>query len=505
VCASGCGSIYLHSDNTQKAAESAQSDFKAGDPSTMFTVQSKNFATLASAESDYVRSRIASRRDLQLIMILNGQDARSDLTDRLAKLTGWKAADLNAKLRSLGTGDERLRTDHGLVDERTSAVADYQRLLIQSGGDLASTNCAAAIASSNTAPSATDKEEALQLLKGACADLLRYQDQLTANVKDLSSPSGDLFLTTQTLTKLTDNLSKQQAQAAGLKAILDQETKAINAAQSAETTTIAATLLTLCAADPSSAETKAAATAAAAAAQQDPPLANAVSTCFVAGADDADPVVKLAQHEFLAGQIQQVIDAVLASNPSASSTNPSAAPTSTVGKSTTIAVKTITDLAQVADQLDRNSLPSINSLLVARAYEQHQIALNQIRIQSINEHIVIYTAKRDAIVTEIAHLARALLLDASSSATALTEINSAWNSGRYWEELADYADIDLVRRDSLRTSQEIAATWTDLLQPGFSELVAYGQGGIDPQTLASFITAAVNAAGFSAVSARVGK
>jgi hypothetical protein len=230
-----------------------------------------------------------------------------------------------------------------------------------------------------------------------------------------------------------------------------------------------------------------------------------VSTCFVAGADDADPVVKLAQHEFLAGQIQQVIDAVLASNPSASSTNPSAAPTSTVGKSTTIAVKTITDLAQVADQLDRNSLPSINSLLVARAYEQHQIALNQTRIQSINEHIVIYTAKRDAIVTEIAHLARALLLDASSSATALTEINSAWNSGRYWEELADYADIDLVRRDSLRTSQEIAATWTDLLQPGFSELVAYGQGGIDPQTLASFITAAVNAAGFSAVSARVGK
>jgi hypothetical protein len=92
-----------------------------------------------------------------------------------------------------------------------------------------------------------------------------------------------------------------------------------------------------------------------------------------------------------------------------------------------------------------------------------------------------------------------------TSGTALTEVNAAWNDGRYRAELAEASDNDLIRRDLLRRNGEIVSSWKDILQPAIDELVAYGKGGLDQQTIATLISAAINAGGFSAVAARVGR
>jgi hypothetical protein len=114
--------------------------------------------------------------------------------------------------------------------------------------------------------------------------------------------------------------------------------------------------------------------------------------------------------------------------------------------------------------------------------------------------------KREAQVSEIAHLARAIALArAPSSGVVLSEVNAAWNVGRYRAELADYADINLIRQDSLLRGREVTTSWKNLLQPALDELVAYGKGGLDQQTIATLIVAAVNAGGFSAVAAKGGK
>jgi hypothetical protein len=352
----------------------------------------------------------------------------------------------------------------------------------------------------------------------ACGRQDLNQQDLDAYLKSVKAADGSPMATAVSdYAAAQKNLAEQKAQAAQLNDALTQAQNAVNSAkEGGPAAKFASDLLKLCASDSTASATSASAGASAVAVKAgspDPSLSAAVKTCIAAAASGAAPLLREVQHNFLATQIQMVLSSVLASqNKTGGATT---TPADGVSKSTMVALQTSDLLLGAVDQISQNSRPSVNALLVALAYEQYQVGLNQLMGQTLQKKILIYQEQREALVNEVSHLARARIaanrlkvamgkaLPDLNAATVLTEVNAAWSVGQYRYELAQYADIDLTRRDAVARSRQVASAWTNLLQPGFAELTAYGKGGIDAQTVASFLNALVNAGGFAAVAGRL--
>ncbi len=69
----------------------------------------------------------------------------------------------------------------------------------------------------------------------------------------------------------------------------------------------------------------------------------------------------------------------------------------------------------------------------------------------------------------------------------LAAYEASWNEGQipYW--VLRFEIVQLYREYSVDQAAKTAANWKQLLQPAIDELVAYGQGGIPPETIASVI------------------
>jgi len=493
-----CALPYIHDDAAQKASETAQASWKAADPTAIFESQKVQFAALAGDEAASIKAAVTTQRDLQLIMLIRGNRLGiSGLRDRLGKLTGGVDPVL---LRALDTTISQARTIFDLDNLR---LQDVRKQFIQAGFTEDVSDCSK-LGPPPPIPSLANLRDALlDQIKMACADVSARDDRIEQDISvayrlEGTNRNGALGQTVTDLLAARKELQDQMKKAATLKETLASLKKQIDGAEEPATEDFARSALKFCAADPST-------TTAAKAADAPPTLQQAFDKCIVNVASKADPAVKAIKHHFLAGEIQSVISAVLSaqSNSVSGQTTP---PAPKISSSTTAALKTLDFLTKAADQIAANSQPSVNALLVALAYEQHQAAMNDLAVQTLRKRVAILTEKREAQIAEISHLARAIAAGAApASGSVLSEVNAAWNVGRYRAELADHAIDDLIRRDSLQQASEVATSWKNVLQPALDELVAYGKGGLDQQTLANLIVAAINAGGFSAVAARIGK
>jgi hypothetical protein len=504
ACSSlGFNRVYVHDDAAQKAAETAQTAWKSVLPATVFDQQKTFLSKLAADEVATAKITIAAQRDLQLVQLLEEPDGSSIvqlLQDRFKDLAGASGSLASAAM------DKKVADDRVTLSNDTFLLGVWSTRLKIDGFKGAIPTCDGAI---TPQADATDNQKAdFTEFKTVCDTLNQHQKELN---NDLSDPSagktgGKLSATLNTLTTLQTQLNEQQKQAAALQALLKSRQDAVNSAKkgSPEAQT-AATELRFCLADSSSTSDQKAA---------NPPnpasLSSDINTCAVNIAQQADPVLKQLKHTALRDDIQSVLTSMLnanAKNPSGTNAPPTSA-------ATTAALRTLASLADVADAIENNQQPSVNALLVALAYEQYQVNVNADAVQALNQRIAILQERREAYVSEISFLARALQeIDKPLRPKVLppkppsyrdigkirSYVNSSWNIGAYRAELTDYAENDLTRANSARVSSTIVTAWQNVLQPAFDEFVAYGNGGLDAQTISNLIIAIVNAGGFAAV------
>jgi hypothetical protein len=516
----GCATLlktYIHDDASQKAAESAQAGWKAADPGKVLDLQKAYFAQLAADEAVTVKSSITARRDLQLISLIRGDNHTvTELRQRLTALVGGAAIGQVAAL------DEKISQTRTRIDLNTLSLGNARQQLARDGFRDDVSDCSKITNPLVLDPNADQHTIDLGEVGQACADLQHASKDLDGLLSSITT--GALGETIQQLAALQRELKSEQARESDLANALRSLKDQVDNAKDPPTVEAAKAVLKFCGADPSSSASAAAASPASAArasaaiasSSEAAMLGKAMRAC----ASKTEPLVQQMRHSQLADEIQSVLTTVLNANTVAGKTTIPA--NRNIASSTTTALKTLSFLTPVADDIEQGRVPSVNALLVALAYEQHLVAMNQLAVQTLKERIVLYEDKREALIGESAHLARALqkyprspgkdedmllhdLLKKGSvgAGVILTEIASSWNVGRYRVELAEYADIDLTRRDSLGSATEVAESWKNVLQPAFDELVAYGDGGLDAQTLSSLAAAIVNAGGFTAVAARL--
>lgn len=498
----GCGSVgglYVHEDKVQQAAESAENSWKAALPTSFVDQQKAFLKKLAADEVATAKIEIAAQRDLQLIQLINNpfdSNVRTNLLARLTKLSG------GANYKKLGALDQKIADDRISIDNDTVQLAALILELKNDGFTGKLPTCD----NTQAPPNVTDNQAVdFQSIATTCKSLTDKNAQLTQDIVDgyaatPGNPTGDLADTVKKLNSLTSDLANQQAQAAKLAAIINAKKKEIDAAKTSPLDSQAAAALKFCLADPSVSPQKSAASQANGAS-----LGDDIKTCEVSAAQGVDALVKQLKHSELRDEIQSVVSTMLNAEASSASGG-GIVPKPAIAASTTAALTTLDSLAAAADALSKNAQPNVNELLVALAYEQYQTDLNANEVAALNQRISIFQAKREAVVAEISYIARALeAFDNKSAGEVRAYVNSSWNVGAYRSVVADYADDDLTRAQSLQTSSTILVGWQNMLQPAFDELVAYGKGGLEAQTISNLIVAVVNAGGFAAVAKGVNK
>jgi hypothetical protein len=458
----------------------------------VFDSQKTQFAALAADEAATVKASIAALRDLQLITLLRGDPtAVGDLRKRLDQLTG------GLDPSHLQTLDKVISQKRTQLDQNNFRLEDARKQFKKAGFTDDVSNCAD-LGAAPAVPNLTADlhTSLLDQIRTACADVTGRQQTTEQDIaKAYRTGSSKLGQTVSDLETYRKELQDQTDKAAALKKTLASLKKQVDDAKDSATADFAKSALNFCAADPSSATSAKAASAPAT-------LQAAFKECSVAAAVGVDPLVKSVKHAYLASEIQSVISSILSADASSASGQPPG-PDVKIATSTVTALKTLDLLTGAADEISANGQPSVNALLVGLAYEQHQVAINDLAAQTLKQRIALSIQKREAQVSEIAHLARAIVLArAPASGAVLSEVNAAWKVGRYRAELVNYAEINVIRQDPLLRGREVTTSWKNLLQPALDELVAYGKGGLDQQTVATLILAAVNAGGFSAVAAK---
>lgn len=532
---SACASLqlshtYIHSNAAQKAAESAQSGWQSSDPTKLFEDQKAYLSKLVGDEASTEKASIIARRDLQLISLMRGDGGTvAELRRRLMQLAGTFNTD-STTLKSLAPLEEKISQARTDLDLANLYLADARAEIVKDGFKDDVSDCSK-INAPPPLPLPTDPEKAdLLLVREACDEVSSAQQHISAALNSSFSadaagrPAGELGSTIAEIAALQQEIQKQRTQSDNLNTALKTVQKQIDAAKDPKTADFAKAALKFCAADPDSSAESAAATP-----SNRTDLEAAFPACLTAAAKDVGPLVKLAKHSYTADQMQSVLTSILGSQ--AAATNGATSPSPQIAASTAAALGTLNLLTSAADDIAKNEMPSVNALLVALAYEQHEIAMNRLAAQAMQQQEAILEEKREALIDEIADLAIALQNFGPSSGDGtpatpgkndtkvsillaknkegagqvLTEVASSWNVGRYRAELADYDLTDLVRRTSVAQASEVAGSWKNVLQPAFDELAAYGKGGLDAQTLASLAATIINAGGFSAVAARLGK
>jgi hypothetical protein len=481
--------VYLHDDAAQSATESAATAWKAALPTAVFDQQKTFLTKLASDEVSTAKLMIAAQRDLQLVELLDhpdGMSQRDELNKRLLDLAGTTPADpaLDKKVADDRVAISNITFDVGVWTRQLAILDGFRGTAPTCGGTL-------------TAPdSSTDDQKAdFVEIKVLCDDLGQKQSELAGDLGKPDGGGGKLAATQTTLSATAAELDRQQKQAAALTKVLEEKKKAVQDAKSPTLAQKAGTELQFCLGDPSASADKNATSSANGAT-----LGSEINTCIVNAAQQADAVVKQLKHTELRDEIQSVLTSMLNENAANSGTTvaPSTSPW------TTAALRTVNTLADAADAINKNRQPGVNDLLVALAYEQYQVDVNGNTVATLKQRISILQERREANVSEISNVARALQEIGKSPANRdigriRAYVNASWNIGAYREMLTEYANDDLTRSDSLRASTTIVAAWQNVLQPAFDELSTYGKGGLDAQTLSNLAMAVINAGGFAAV------
>jgi hypothetical protein len=168
---------------------------------------------------------------------------------------------------------------------------------------------------------------------------------------------------------------------------------------------------------------------------------------------------------------------------------------------------------------DTANAPSIPALSIALAYQDGLEKAAQAQLDALTEHQALLQDQQASLLRELELLAVAKraaadannglssgsciaigfaeifpnsscpLAARAAAARALTAYNLSWASGRTAARLDDRKISQLITWRRLRASQEAAVARANVQTIALTELDAYGQGGIKPETIAAFLQA----------------
>jgi hypothetical protein len=195
---------------------------------------------------------------------------------------------------------------------------------------------------------------------------------------------------------------------------------------------------------------------------------------------------------------------------SGSSTGISGKSQTQVTSGTIAVLKSTRALAGISDAFAKEPrMERVNSVLIAIAEQRQNLDMANLDIDYEKKQLYLLYAEAQALITEVGQLATTKLLlphisgSAANGFTSLMDRASAdqrdvigatlaayeasWNEGQIPFWVLQFQEVQLYRAFSVDQAAKTAANWHQLLQPAVDELVAYGQGGIPPKTIASVI------------------
>ncbi len=198
-------------------------------------------------------------------------------------------------------------------------------------------------------------------------------------------------------------------------------------------------------------------------------------------------------------------NAANASTSPSSSSSPAATASPSINQDAEAALKAVGALA------NQKSGSSVNSVLVALAAQQQEMDMAQLQIDYSKKLVTVLAAERAALISEVSGLAEAKLnlknvpnsrsdglagliesgppANKSAIGATLSAYNTSWIQGQIPFKVMQFKEIQLQRQYAVDVAAKTAANWNKLLQPAFDELVAYGQDGIQPATVAQLLFA----------------
>jgi hypothetical protein len=489
VYLSGC-SVYLHDDALQKKTGTILSTYKAADISGAMKASLDAQAQFDKFFNDSAVVSQKSLRESELVQLLarsdGGFDAlRKRIADRLRAIANPDAADKATLAAIDNTGvpkagkwlfwHEKLVAYRNNVAAATRDVAEVRALYIKAGGTGFS-DCEKFVPPAGlgqaAAPYAQNLQAVCGLLKIDQATLqghLALADALgPGKFKDAKNQAADASAA----------VAKLDSDAAAATKLLEKAKKDAEAKNTPLDDQVIAALTTL-----------------------DQDIAYVDQVFALADQSRYSPGALLAKVEFSKTNLCDVLAAADGKNCQGG------AATTDGGNFEKQVVAVIAGLGKIADPP-----PSAGTLAIALAYQTQLQSVATIRVNAVKKKLALLEDEEDALLREyellteaggaIANLPAAcnagrqtvdaLLRDRSCGAPvakALAAYNASWVRGRTVAQLDSNALGQLDTLTALQVAQANAVARDAILTVTLTELDAFGQGGVEPKTIAAFITA----------------
>lgn len=493
----GCG-VYLHDDNLQKQTDTVLSTYKSADivgamksaldaqaqldKTELQSVADEGSADRERAVADLISPYPAPRVPPELQFAINRLNFR--VNDRITDLVG------NESLNPKDWTDL-----HEKIVGTTSLANDLQRQLIAqqlayvAAGGTNFTSC-----SSFSGPDGLPAEalqSAARHLKSQC-DLVTSANQslgrLQTPLNDVFKANGEIALVHTQLGAIDAQITAQtKSKTDALKKLQDAQQLVKNATKdpNATTTDVSNQLKNLAAV-----------------------LKGVDSASGLLGDKTFSPGTALAAIQFRTTNLRDVLAASGSSNGSTTGSPASDTNRAIVG--------VIAGLIQVSDT---SNPPSVPALSVALAYQDGLEKAVQAQLDALTQKKSLLQDEQDSLLRELEFLAVAKIAGQTATrpltsksckplgfadvfpnayctsagraaaARALVAYNLSWASGRTAAQLDDRRVTQQITWERLRSAQEAAIARVNIQTIALTEVDAFGQGGIKPETIAAFIQA----------------
>ncbi|MGE0723338.1 MAG: hypothetical protein AB7O45_03130 [Alphaproteobacteria bacterium] len=486
VAVSGCGTVYLHSDATQRITDGAAASYGRADVAGMFAAQKANLRATSARELGLVERDQAAQRRLTILSVLADRppaeartEARLYVDERFDVLLGRPPE--TARIVGAATGGPRARAEDLIsfklsrlrMDEARAErqIEDFRELHVRDFGAPAP-----ACETPRPAALAPSAETWWVAFAAFCDQRAQARGRIAEFTAGLGAVRGSGLATALAeIDRASGEIREARGRAAALKAELQRLEAAFAAAPSQATAARIQAILS--------------------------------HDLIGQGAKPADAILRAAGWEALADRLQAVLTALLEADAGSAPTAAQAPEATSIY--TRGALQVLRGAADFADAAT-GRVYSRNALIVGLAYARNQLAIEQIEVRRLEQRLGLLEDRREAIYAEIERLAAArraldgltparagdgmmaMLGDRPSgraAAAALRQINESWVYGRLAHARADFLEVDNDRVAALAKEEANATARMAFLKAGIDELVDYGKGGIVPETVVGFLLA----------------
>lgn len=473
----GCASLYLHSSDMEARTQAAKDDLAKINIDKTFTEAKARLDAFAVDEEAGVLAYAVAQRDAEIAGLVRPNLLRERKTSSIDTLQANVAARARQVLGDSGKLADRNVADLPQTIDLLTEDADVNRsfylLAVKEFGALAGDKDTRATTCDTTPPRApagtTPVDVAYERLVEACAALNAATATLAQARKNLAPTAGSELAVVAGKAKRSLDIMTEQAAAAGrIQAAIKklQEEPPSNAKElEAQIDKIRAL------------------------------LGKAKGLAAAAGAEEISKI------------LEGLLAADLSAKPAADAPPPSA-----LTKGTLAVLELTTALAKASDAFSAQpQVVRVNSTLLALAEQRQALDMAKLTIEQQRAEAQLYAAEELALIREVAllstthRIAIGMLRDVNAldgfaplasrndaarqgAGGALAAYVDSWNQGRIPYIVLRFREYQVERDYIVQRAAKTAKNWTALLSPPLDDLVAYGKGGIRPETVATVIT-----------------